>query len=447
MLAFMIGCGALSACGQGENPSTGETQNITTTAPVVELYTRVGYHAGKVLYGIDIVCPESTEIPNGLSEADFSGMENLSITVQENVVHITIDPAVSLENANDLTCEKYPVLNVFIADATIKTSILDDAIYGTHTYAGITREYALYLPKDAEGNVKKNVPLVVWNHGGGEYGTGENGNQNLAAIITASRGFTAWNENGYEAAVLQIHVSNDNYSYAAAEFEDKKILIDRNNALQADLILSLIEDGTVDPSKVYISGGSSGGGATMRFLMQYPELFAGAIPCCSMDPIVTICFRELLPVFGLPAKEDSSFEAIVEELKAAFQGKVYTWDEAAQDMVAKQIDTDALLRVPIHFVHAESDEVVVADTSKAMYEAMVQLADQNNVLTLYTDDEMHEAIIGHGVVAEALWNIPDLGNGMSGKGTSCHFSYDKMLNEYGEGTPMDWLFQQTKISE
>lgn len=26
----------------------------------------------------------------------------------------------------------------------------------------------------------------------------------------------------------------------------------------------------------------------MRFLMQYPEIFAGAIACCSMDPIVPV---------------------------------------------------------------------------------------------------------------------------------------------------------------
>lgn len=398
----------------------------TALAEGTYAYTRVGYNGGMNLYAIDIVCAEGTEIPDTLSASDFSGMDNLSVSVEGNVVHLTISPAISYSSAGDITCANYPQFNVTIADATEIRSILDDAIYGTYTYAGLTREYALYLPKDENGNIKQNVPLVVWNHGGGEYGTGSDGSQNLASIITASRGFTAWNENGYETAVLQIHVSNANYEYDAADSEEKKMLIDQNNALQADIIRSLIEDGTVDASRVYISGGSSGGGATMRFLMQYPELFAGAIPCCSMDPIVKICQR------------DSSvmLNTVIADLKAAFQGTVYTWNEETQAMVTKNVDTAALLQVPIRFVHASSDSVVTVETSQAMYTAMSELGDTNNVLTIYSDDEMNAALVGNGVFNAFHWLFL--------KGTCCHFSYSKMLNDYGTGTPMDWLFQQIK---
>lgn len=76
----------------------------------------------------------------------------------------------------------------------------------------------------------KNVPLVVWNHGGGEY-AGQ-----LENTLVANRGLTAWVEAGYNTAVLQIQVSNPNYSYGTAFDEDKKSLIDQNNALQAALI-------------------------------------------------------------------------------------------------------------------------------------------------------------------------------------------------------------------
>ena len=44
----------------------------------------------------------------------------------------------------------------------------------------------------------KNVPLVVWNHGGGEY-AGQ-----LENTLVANRGLTAWVEAGYNTAVLQI---------------------------------------------------------------------------------------------------------------------------------------------------------------------------------------------------------------------------------------------------
>ena len=79
----------------------------------------------------------------------------------------------------------------------------------------------MYLPKNADGSVKKNVPLVVWNHGGGEY------KGNLEDTLVANKGLTGWVDAGYDVAVLQMQVGNENYSYGAAENEDKKKLIDQ----------------------------------------------------------------------------------------------------------------------------------------------------------------------------------------------------------------------------
>ncbi|MCF0177524.1 MAG: hypothetical protein HUJ90_02765, partial [Bacteroidales bacterium] len=124
------------------------------------------------------------------------------------------------------------------------------------TYAGITRQYALYQPKNENGEVKKNLPLVIWNHGGGEY------NIPIRRSLLANRGVVAWPEEGFECAVLMIQVANENYSYMAALDEEKMKLIDRNNALQVEIVRRLIEKGEVDPSRVYVTGASSGGGAT-----------------------------------------------------------------------------------------------------------------------------------------------------------------------------------------
>ena len=62
-----------------------------------------------------------------------------------------------------LVCNADPNLNVNAENVTdTRLAVLDDCVKGSFTYAGITREYILHLPKDAEGNVKKNVPLLVW---------------------------------------------------------------------------------------------------------------------------------------------------------------------------------------------------------------------------------------------------------------------------------------------
>ncbi|WRK53473.1 hypothetical protein SD457_26250 [Coprobacillaceae bacterium CR2/5/TPMF4] len=93
---------------------------------------------------------------------------------------------------------------------------MDNVIRGEYTYAGLTREYALYLPKNSNGSYKTDVPLVVWNHGGGEY-AGE-----IENTLVANRGLTAWVEAGYETAVLEVQISNENYSYGAAFDESKR---------------------------------------------------------------------------------------------------------------------------------------------------------------------------------------------------------------------------------
>lgn len=306
-----------------------------------------------------------------------------------------------------VTCTKDAALSFSKSNVTaLNTRTLDDAIRGTFTYAGLTREYALYLPKNSDGSTMKNVPLVVWNHGGGEYAG------KLENALVANRGLTAWSEAGYDTAVLEIQVSNPNYSYFAAFDESKKSLIDQNNALQAALIKKLISEGTVDQNRVYVTGASSGGGATMRFVMQYPELFAGAIAGCSMDPIVWVHWNS-----------QDSYAQIVANFEAAFQGQVYTWDEEKNMMIAKDVDTEALINLPIYFTHAQNDGTCSANSSKAMYEALNNLGAKDNQIKIWTDGEMAD-------------------DGLAGP--LLHWSWVKIFNHNEEGTPMNWLFKQTK---
>ncbi|MGN1182671.1 MAG: prolyl oligopeptidase family serine peptidase, partial [Faecalibacillus sp.] len=234
--------------------------------------------------------------------------DELAISISDNVITMNFKQFVYGNDWN-VTCHKLTHLSFTAKDVSkVNTSILDEAVRGKITYAGLTREYALYVPSDATGP----VPLVIWNHGGGEYAI------DLETNLTKNRGLTAWPEEGYQTAVLMIQVANENYSYGASESEEKKKLIDQNNALQAALVRQLINKNIVDKNRVYVTGASSGGGATMRFLMQYPEMFAGAIACCSMDPIVPVHNQS----FAVIGKEKDSFETIVSHFEDAFQDKV-----------------------------------------------------------------------------------------------------------------------------
>ena len=140
----------------------------------------------------------------------------------------------------------------------------------------------LHLPKDAKGNVLKNVPLLVWQIGGGEY------DKDMMTVATANRCLVSLAKEGIPCAALVFAIANPNYHYSASLFPEKIERIDRNNALQMAFIDTLIADGTVDGSRLFCAGASSGGGCTMRFMMQFANRFKGAIPCCAMDPIVPI---------------------------------------------------------------------------------------------------------------------------------------------------------------
>ena len=260
-------------------------------------------------------------------------------------------------------------LTVTAATATQQhIAVLDDCITGSFTYAGLTREYMLHLPKDADGNVIPNVPLMVWQIGGGEY------DKDLMTVATANRCLVSL----------------------------------ANNALQMAFIDTLIEEGKVDGSRLFCAGASSGGGCTMRFMMQFPERFKAAIPCCPMDPIV--------PIHQVKEKYEGQF---ADDLVKAFQGNVYKWN--GTDMVPTRMDTEAFVKLPMHFVHASSDQTCKIASSYSYIEARKRLGATQDRLRVYSDEDMAE------------YGLPVM---------LAHFSWVPLLDDYSEGSVMRWMIDQ-----
>ena len=302
-----------------------------------------------------------------------------------------------------LVCNTDPNLNVTTENVTdTRLAVLDDCIKGSFTYAGITREYILHLPKDAQGNVKKNVPLLVWQIGGGEY------NRDLMTAAMANRCMVSLPDAGVECATLMFAIANPNYSYSASLDPERIKLVDRNNALQMAFIDTLIEQGIVDGEKLFCAGASSGGGCTMRFMMQFPDRFKAAIPCCAMDPIV--------PIHKAEEKYDGQFE---DDLVKAFQAEVYKWN--GEDMALAPIDTEAFCKLPMFFVHADSDTTCKVISSHVYYGARKRLGAQSDKIQIYDDAYMQKYGISKMI---------------------SHFSWVPLLNDYSEGTAMDWMVKQ-----
>lgn len=302
-----------------------------------------------------------------------------------------------------LVCSADTVLNVDLQRVTARhTAILDDCIQGSFTYAGITREYMLYLPKDRKGETLKNVPLMVWQIGGGEY------NRDLWTAATANRCLVSLPAEGIPCATLVFAIANPNYTYSASLYPERIELVDRNNALQMAFIDTLIADGTVDGSRVFCAGASSGGGCTMRFAMQFPDHFKAAIPCCAMDPIV--------PIHRVEEKYEGQF---ADDLEKAFQGEVYKWN--GSEMALAPMDTEAFVKLPMFFVHAASDRTCKVASSYAYFEARKRLGATADRISIFDDAYMQSYGISPMIT---------------------HFSWVPLLDDFSEGTAMDWLVSQ-----
>lgn len=339
--------------------------------------------------------------------------DSLRIHVSGNTLTITAKPF-DYEGVRDAQWQKQPwqvvckrpELSFSQKDVTEKhTEIIDDCIRGSFTFAGITREYMLYLPRDAQGNRIPSVPLFVWQIGGGEY------NQPLTTVALANRCLASLPQHGQQCATLVFALANPNYSYSASLDPEKIKLIDRNNALQMAFIDELIGQGMVDKDRLFCAGASSGGGCTLRFMMQFAHRFRAAIPVCAMDPIVPIH----IPLREKPGTNMGSFTDQVEKVWRS-QEAVYTWN--GTEMVAQPMDIQAFTRLPMYFVHAQDDGTCNVLSSYIYRDARRRLGATDDRLRIYSDDEMRAYGFG---------------------GPLSHFSWVRMLNDYGPGEAMDWL--------
>ena len=397
----------------------------------VEICTEVGDY-GLLVDAIEITVSNPRSI-KGLTAADFDLVNNvsgafvdaatgkpsepyeddeISVSTKGNVLRIEAKPfnkAGRMESFFkrvpwELHCAADSALNVTPDVVSAEhIAVLDDCIHGEFSFGGLTREYMLHLPKDADGNVLKNVPLLVWQIGGGEY------DRDMMTVATANRCLVSLADEGIPCAALVFALANPNYHYSASLFPEKIELIDRNNALQMAFIDTLIADGTVDGSRLFCAGASSGGGCTMRFMMQFASRFKAAIPCCAMDPIV--------PIHKVEEKYPGQFTNDVEKV---WKGKcVYKWD--GQNMVLSPMDVDAFVKLPMYFVHAATDNTCKVASTYAYSEARKRLGATQDKVLIYSDEDL------------VSWGVAPM---------MAHFSWVPLLDDYSEGSPLSWMIAQ-----
>lgn len=173
--------------------------------------------------------------------------------------------------------------------------------------------YALYTPaKDSHKNA-----LVIWNHGGGEYGTDVQIDM-LANEVTAYAGeeFQSVMDGAY---VLVPQRRNDE-----ARTTTKTVY---------ELVQKVLkENPDIDPNRIISGGCSAGGMFTLQFEIDYPELFAATFPIC---PAIALTEEQAEKVKDIP----TWFTVALTDTTCPYETRTKVALDALKKVGAKEVHT------------------------------------------------------------------------------------------------------------
>ncbi len=370
------------------NPSSAEASSVSS----VVANTYIG-DAGTMVESFDIAVDDISKYDRlQASDFDITGNYNgyplneageivqndytndgIELSIKDQMIHMKVEsfryPGGNLA-LFAVKSSTYPELSFTKDNVTkVNTRTVDDFKSSSFTASnGATLPYRFKETSSTEPQ-----PLVVWLHGGGEFGT-DNTKQ-----LTENRGATVWTESGQDTSVLAVQYPQ-NYGWAIYNNPVELSQMQAYFTLQYELIQQLVDEGKVDPQRIYLVGVSSGGGGALRFMMQYPDLFAGSIVIAAKDAV------------------------------ADYKGSVEPFKQALQ----------SLTNVPIWLIHAENDPTTDSRTTKLSYQALTELGSTQVKETLYSDEWMKE---------QHLYD------------KMLHWSWVPALNN---DEVIDWLFDQSR---
>lgn len=152
--------------------------------------------------------------------------------------------------------------------------------YAVFKKDGINEElnYRIYIPENAEA---EKLPVIVFLHGAGERGFDNDAQINVGFAKT-------YFEKGYDKDFPAILIAPQcPFDLRWVETDWDKCSYDSDAVGESDrlklvraLIDKVCEEYNADTDRIYVTGLSMGGYGTWNMIMNYPELFAAAMPIC-----------------------------------------------------------------------------------------------------------------------------------------------------------------------
>jgi predicted peptidase len=154
-----------------------------------------------------------------------------------------------------------------------------------------TLQYRLLPPVLSEPN--KRLPLLVFLHG-----AGERGSDNLKQLVHGAKDFAIPERRRKYPCYVVAPQCPDQQKWSDVDWtlDSSSLPLEPSDSMAClkELIDELIQNGSVDSDRVYITGLSMGGYGTWDAIARYPNLFAAAAPICGGgDPTKVDRFSKL----------------------------------------------------------------------------------------------------------------------------------------------------------
>ncbi|MBP1555770.1 MAG: prolyl oligopeptidase family serine peptidase [Oscillospiraceae bacterium] len=209
-----------------------------------------------------------------------------SVEVKDGVLHIEVVPSTNKAVWTLAVGDK----KIGQSEFEVKTRTMDDK------FAKVVEGrlmYRLYSPE----NATTPRPMILFLHGGGNggYEDGEGARDNEKQL-TADFGPVNFAEDYPDLYVLAPMCVEERRDFSKVNMNNKFENSDFSKdprygwsryylGLVCDLIRRMIDEGKVDPKRIYVTGMSMGGAGTVRAMSVGSDLFAAAVPVCpSMTP-------------------------------------------------------------------------------------------------------------------------------------------------------------------
>ncbi|GAB1416143.1 hypothetical protein MASR2M117_15490 [Paludibacter sp.] len=235
---------------------------------------------------------------------------------------------------SELLKSKIQSFNTIITSEGEETQLRPNEVfdYGSFTASnGIKLNYRIWFPENYDES--KKYPLALYMHG-----NGSGGNDNTTHLTTAGAAYVYKVLNsGTDCIILAPQSSNVTGNMWVGPYPGNASYSVENtpmfNSLSAakELLDNIVENESVDKSRIYVFGSSNGGGATWDLLTRFPTLFAAGIPMAgngeSSNAAAIAPYLKEIPIWTFHGDNDgtlnvSGTRGIVNAIKAIGGTKV-----------------------------------------------------------------------------------------------------------------------------